>query len=134
MARVRSVTAASMSFSSRFMVSGLMSTNTGTAPRYNDQDDVYSWAPFSDSVQSFLLSTILENLEEELQADEIDDPAEIQNILAQGGVDFHRLCEPYPFPGGRFCHTCLDVDTNTLYVYGEQAKNRPAYLKIIQAE
>jgi hypothetical protein len=49
-------------------------------------------------------------------------------------VDFHRLCEPYPFPGGRFCHTCLDVDTNTLYVYGEQAKNRPAYLKIIQAE
>lgn len=101
---------------------------------YNDQDDVYSWAPFSDSVQSFLLSTILENLEEELQADEIDDPAEIQNILAQGGVDFHRLCEPYPFPGGRFCHTCLDVDTNTLYVYGEQAKNRPAYLKIIQAE
>lgn len=33
MALVRSVTASSMSFSSMFMVSGLMSTNTGTAPR-----------------------------------------------------------------------------------------------------
>ena len=101
---------------------------------YNDQDDVYSWAPFSDSVQSFLLSTILENLEEELQADEIDDPAEIQTVLSEGGVDFQRLQEPYPFPGGRFCHTCLDTEANTLYVYGEPAENRPAYLKVFKPD
>lgn len=101
---------------------------------YNDEDDIYSWAPFADSVQSFLLSTMLENLEEEADPDVIENPAEIQKALAKGDVDFHRLQEPYPFPGGRFAHTCLDTDTNTLYVYGEQAENRPAYLKIFQAE
>ena len=101
---------------------------------FNDEDDMYHWAPFADSVQSFLLSTALENLEEELQADEVENPAEIQKILAEGGVDFRRLQEPYPFPGGRFAHTCLDTDNNTLYVYGEQAEGRSAYLKIFQVE
>ena len=101
---------------------------------FNDQDDMYHWAPFADSVRSFLLSTILENLEAELQSDEIRHPTEIQEYLTGGGVDFQRLQEPYPFSGGRFIHTCLDMDTNTLYVYGKQTKDRPAYLKIIQAE
>lgn len=101
---------------------------------YDVNDDMYSWAPFADSVQSFLLTIMLENLEEEANPEEIDDPAEIQKALSEGGIDFRRLCEPYPFPGGRFAHTCLDTDTNTLYVYGKQAKNRPAYLKIIRAE
>ena len=101
---------------------------------YNDQDDVYSWAPFADSVSSFLLSTLLENLEEEANPDEIEDPAEIQKTLSEGGVDFRRLCEPYPFPGGRFAHTCLDTDTNTLYVYGEEIESRSSYLKIFQDE
>ena len=50
--------------------------------------------------------------------DEMEDPAEIQKVLSENNVDFQRLCEPYPFPGGRFAHTCLDTDTNTLYVYG----------------
>ena len=77
---------------------------------------------------------MLENLEEESNPDEMEDPAEIQKVLSENNVDFQRLCEPYPFPGGRFAHTCLDTDTNTLYVYGEQAENRPAYLKIIQAK
>ena len=99
---------------------------------YNDQDDVYSWAPFSDSVQSFLLNIILLNLEARVRPDRIDDSAEIQKVLAGGGVDFQRLCEPYPFPGGRFCHTCLDIVTNTLYVYGEEAEGRPAYLKVFK--
>ena len=97
---------------------------------FNDKDDMYSWAPFANSIHSFLLSTILENLEEETGSDEIEDPAKIQEVLSQGGVDFQRLCEPYPFPGGRFCHTCLDTGTNTLYVYGEEAENRPANLKV----
>ena len=101
---------------------------------YNDQDDMYSWAPFSDSVQSFLLSIILENLEEIANPDEIEDSAEIQKVLSGGGVDFQQLCEPYPFPGGRFCHTCLDTETNTLYVYGEEAENCPAYLKVFKLD
>ena len=109
-------------------------TKPNPAVYYNDQDDVYSWSPFSDSIQSFLLDIMLLNLEPRAQPDEIEDPVEIQKVLSAGGVDFRRLCEPYPFPGGRFAHTCLDTDTNTLYVYGEQAENRPAYLKIIQAE
>ena len=54
--------------------------------------------------------------------------------LAEDGVDFQRLQEPYPFPGGRFCHTCLDTETNTLYVYGEEAEGRPAYLKVFKSE
>ena len=99
---------------------------------FNDKDDMYSWAPFANSIHSFLLATILENLEEEADSDEIEDPAKIQEVLSQGGVDLQRLCEPYPFPGGRFCHTCLDTGTNTLYVYGEEAENRPAYLKVIK--
>ena len=97
---------------------------------YNDQDDMYSWAPFADSVQSFLLSIVIENLEEEVYPDEIEDPAEIQKALSEGSVDFRRLCEPYPFPGGRFAHTCLDTENDTLYVYGEEAENRSAYLKV----
>ena len=101
---------------------------------YNDQDDMYSWAPFSDSVQSFLLYIMLTNLEEEANPDEIDDPAEIQKVLLGGSVDFRRLCEPYPFPGGRFCHTCLDTEANTLYVYGEEAEGRPAYLKVFKPD
>ena len=101
---------------------------------FNDQDTMYHWAPFADSVQSFLLSISLENLEETTSPDEIDDPAGIQKLLAEDGVDFQRLQEPYPFPGGRFCHTCLDTETNTLYVYGEEAEGRPAYLKIFKPE
>ena len=107
-------------------------TRPNPAVYYNDQDDVYSWAPFSDSVQSFLLNIILLNLEARVRPDRIDDSAEIQKVLAGGGVDFQRLCEPYPFPGGRFCHTCLDIVTNTLYVYGEEAEGRPAYLKVFK--
>ena len=99
---------------------------------FNDKDDMYSWAPFANSIHSFLLATILENLEEEADSDEIEDPAKIQEVLSQSGVDLQRLCEPYPFPGGRFCRTCLDTGTNTLYVYGEEAENRPAYLKVIK--
>ncbi len=95
---------------------------------------MYHWALFSDSVQSFLLSIALENLDGELQADEVEAPAEIQNVLSESGVDFWHLRESYPFPGGRFAHTCLDMDTNILYVYGEQAEDRSAYLKIFQDE
>ena len=101
---------------------------------YNDQDDVYSWAPFSDSVQSFLLDILLVNLEEGANPDEIENPVEIQKILSEGDVDFQRLCEPYPFPGGRFCHTCLDTESDTLYVYGEEAEGRTAYLKVFRPE
>lgn len=101
---------------------------------FNDQDTMYHWAPFSDSIQSFLLDILLLNLEPKAQPDEIEDPAEIQTVLSEGGVDFQRLQEPYPFPGGRFCHTCLDTETNTLYVYGEEAEGRPAYLKIFKSE
>ncbi len=99
---------------------------------YNDQDDMYHWAPFGDSVQSFILSTILEQLFYNME--QIEDPEAIQRTLKDNGVDFQRLQQPYPFPGGRFVHTCLDLDTNTLYVYGEQSQNHSAYLGIIQAE
>ena len=94
---------------------------------------MYHWAPFGDSVSSFLIATIIEVIEDETTADTstFEDLEEIQQILEEAGVDFQRLCEPYPFPGGRFCHTCLDPETNTLYVYGEEAENRPAYLKVI---
>ena len=71
-------------------------------------------------------------LEEEANPDELKDPSEIQKVLSESSVDFQRLCEPYPFPGGRFCHTCLDIVTNTLYVYGEEAEGRPAYLKVFK--
>ena len=71
-------------------------------------------------------------LEEEANPDELKDPSEIQKVLSESSVDFQRLCEPYPFPGGRFCHTCLDTETNTLYVYGEEAEGRPAYLKVFK--
>ena len=100
---------------------------------FNDQDTMYHWAPFGDSVSSFLIATIIEVIEDETTADTstFEDLEEIQQILEEAGVDFQCLCEPYPFPGGRFCHTCLDTGTNTLYVYGEEAENRPAYLKVI---
>ena len=91
-------------------------TQPNPAVYYNDQDDVYSWTPFSDSVQSFLLSIVLENLRAESNLDEMEAPAEIQEVLSKGGMDFQQSCEPYPFPGGRFAHTCLDSETNTLYV------------------
>ena len=65
---------------------------------YNDQDDMYSWAPFSNSVQSFLLDIMLQNLEEGNYPDEFEDPVEIQKVLSEGSVDFQRLCEAYPFP------------------------------------
>lgn len=103
-------------------------------PVYYDQDDIYKWEPFGDSVQSFLLSIMVGNLETEAKPDEFDDPAEIQKVLSGGGVDFLQLCEPYPFPGGRFCHTCLDTKTNTLYIYGEEAEGRPAYLKVFRPD
>ena len=93
---------------------------------------MYHWAPFGDSVQSFILSTILEQLFYNME--QIEDPEAIQRTLKDNGVDFQRLQQPYPFPGGRFVHTCLDLDTNTLYVYGEQSQNHSAYLGIIQAE
>ena len=109
-------------------------TQPNPAVYYNDQDDMYSWAPFSNSIQSFLLDIMLLNLEPRAQPDEIEDPVEIQKVLSAGGVDFRRLCEPYPFPGGRFCHTCLDTETNTLYVYGEEAEGRPAYLKVFKPD
>lgn len=54
--------------------------------------------------------------------------------MSEGGVDFQHLQEPYPFPGGHFCHTCLDTETNTLYVYGEEAEGRPAYLKVFKPD
>ena len=101
---------------------------------FNDQDTMYHWGPFADSVQSFLLATVLENLEEDADPDVMEDPVEIQKVLSEAGVDFQRLQEPYPFPGGRFCHTCLDPETNTLYVYGEPAENRPAYLKVFKPD
>ena len=101
---------------------------------FNDQDTMYHWGPFADSVQSFLLATVLENLEEDADPDVMEDPVEIQKVLSEAGVDFQRLQEPYPFPGGRFCHTCLDTETNTLYVYGEPAENRPAYLKVFKPD
>ena len=101
---------------------------------YNDKDDMFSWTPFSDSMQSFLLSTGLENLAEGFGIDGFEDPEEIQKILEKGGVDFRRLCEPYSFPGGRFAHTCLDMEQNTLYVYSEEAEGRKAYLRIFKSE
>lgn len=101
---------------------------------YNDEDDMYHWAPFGDSVQSFILTELLDCYRFRSADDTIEDPEEIQKILKENGVDFKRLQEPYPFPGGRFAHTCLDTDTNTLYVYGEEAENRHAYLRVIQAE
>ena len=103
---------------------------------FNDQDTMYHWAPFGDSVSSFLLSTILEILEYEANAVTYSTihPEHIRSILDEAGVDFQRLQEPYPFPGGRFCHTCLDPETNILYVYGEARKDCPADLKIFQPE
>lgn len=101
---------------------------------YNDEDDMYHWAPFGDSVQSFILTTLLDDYYFYVTCDTVEDPEEIQRILKENGVDFQRLQEPYAFPGGRFSHTCLDMDTNTLYVYGEESGNRSAYLRIIQAE
>lgn len=101
---------------------------------FNDQDTMYHWGLFADSVQSFLLTTVLENLEGDADPDVMEDPVEIQKVLFEAGVDFQRLQEPYPFPGGRFCHTCLDPETNTLYVYGEPAENRPAYLKVFKPD
>ncbi|MCI8649350.1 MAG: hypothetical protein HFG20_04455, partial [Anaerotruncus sp.] len=108
-------------------------TQPNPAVYYNDQDDVYSWAPFSNSFHSFILDILLLNLEPRAQPDEIKNPDEIQKVLSGNSVDFQRLCEPYPFPGGRFCHTCLDTETNTLYVYGEEAEGRPAYLKVFKS-
>lgn len=102
---------------------------------YNDEDDMYHWAPFGDSVQSFILARLLGNYcFRSVYGETVEDPKEIQRILEENGVDFQRLQESYPFPGGRFCHTCLDTDTDTLYVYGEEAENRSAYLRIICAE
>lgn len=101
---------------------------------FNDQDTMYHWESFADSVQSFLLATVLENLEEDADPDVMKDPVEIQKVLSEAGMDFQRLQEPYPFPGGRFCHTCLDTENNTLYVYGEEAEGRPAYLKVFKSD
>lgn len=99
---------------------------------FNDEDTMYHWAIFADSLQSFLLTISLENLAEGLRLKAITDSAEIQAILDEAGVDFQRLQEPYPFPGGRFAHTCLDLDNNSLYVYSEEAEGRPAYLQVIK--
>ena len=101
---------------------------------YNDNDDMYHWVPFADSVQSFLLGIILEVLEYETDAetDGITDSEDMQKVLEEAGVDFQRLQEPYPFSGGYFAHTCLDMDTDTLYVYGEERENRPACLKVFR--
>lgn len=33
-----------------------------------------------------------------------------------------------------FCHACLDTEANTLYAYGEEAKNRPVYLKAFKPD
>ena len=92
--------------------------------------------PARPAVSSFLLSTILEILEYEANAVTYSTihPEHIRSILDEAGVDFQRLQEPYPFPGGRFCHTCLDPETNILYVYGEARKDCPADLKIFQPE
>ena len=83
---------------------------------------------------AFLLYIMLVNLEGEANPDEFEAPAEIQKFLSEGSVDFQRLCAPYPFPGRRFCHTCLDTETNTLYVYGEKTEGRPAYLKVFKPD
>ena len=101
---------------------------------YND--NMYHWAPFADSIQSFLLGIILEVFEEETDAGTHStiNPEYIQKVLDEAGVDFQRLQEPYPFQGGYFAHTCLDTDTNTLYVYGEERENRPPCLKIFKHE
>lgn len=95
---------------------------------------MYHWAPFADSMQSFLLGIILEVLEYETDADihSTENPEYIQKILDEAGVDFQHLRESYPFPGGYFAHTCLDMNTNTLYVYGEERENRPACLKVFK--
>ena len=103
---------------------------------YNDNDDMYHWAPFADSIQSFLLGIILEVLEDETDAGihSTINPEYIQKVLDEAGVDFQRLQESYPFQGGYFAHTCLDTDTNTLYVYGEERENRPSCLKIFKID
>ena len=101
---------------------------------YNAEDDLYLWEPFADSVQSFILCTILEGLELKInkKAYSTTDPESIQKTLAESSVDFERLRQPYPFPGGYFAHTCLDTENNTLYIYSEERENRPAALKIFQ--
>ena len=101
---------------------------------YNGNDDMYHWAPFADSMQSFLLGIILEVLEDETDADIYStiNPEHMQKILEEAGVDFQRLREAYPFPGGYFAHTCLDMSTDTLYVYGKERENRPACLKVFK--
>ncbi|MCI8553853.1 MAG: hypothetical protein HFJ80_02770 [Clostridiales bacterium] len=107
--------------------------NQPNPPVYdNHEDGMYQWAPFGDPVQSFILTTILEQYS--FRGEAINDPEEIQRTPKEGGVDFQRLQESYPFPGGRFAHTCPDTDTNTLCVYGERAEGHPAYLRVIQPE
>lgn len=104
-------------------------------PKVYYSDDLFSWAEFSDSVQSFILTTLIGHLKCKAFPDEIvGDPDGIQKALLEGGVDFNKLCKPYPFPGGRFAHTCLDTENNVLYVYGEEAKDRPAYLQIFKQD
>ena len=102
---------------------------------FNDQDTMYHWALFGDSVSSFLLSTIIEVLECETDADIYGtvNPEHIQKILDEADVDFQRLQERCPFSSGRSCHTCLDTKTNTLYVYDEESGAYPAYLRVIKA-
>ena len=58
---------------------------------FNDQDTMYHWGPFADSVQSFLLATVLENLEEDADPDVMEDPVEIQKVLSEAGMDFQRI-------------------------------------------
>ncbi len=103
---------------------------------FNDQDTMYHWVPLAGSVSSFVLSIIIEVLECESNADGYGtvNPEYIQAILDEAGVDFQRLREPYPFPGGRCCHTCLDMETDTLYVYGEEAEGRLPYLKLFKLD
>lgn len=94
------------------------------------------WVPLADSVTSFVLSIIIEVLECESNADGYGtvNPEYIQAILDEAGVDFQRLREPYPFLGGRCCHTCLDMETDTLYVYEEEAEGRLPYLKLFKLD
>ena len=98
---------------------------------FNDEDTMFHWAPFEESVQSCILSILLEAVYEAgAERRTTKDPEEIRAILEKNGVDFQRLQEPYPFPGGRFAHTCLDEENNRLYVYSEPREDRPASLTV----
>lgn len=98
---------------------------------FNDEDTMYHWAIFSDSIQSFLIAMLLEAAREAgAEVRTTEDPEVMRAFLEKNGVDFARLQEPYPFPGGRFAHTCLDAENDRLYVYGEAGEGRKAYLSV----